>query len=130
MTTQLSTFDWCWYCSHDEEIWTGPFATDQEAKDDLDGEGGYICQARKTNLQLSDFVDIKEMVEKALERMGEEHGDWEGNFVIEIKQDGPSQNLEKLTRETIEQWQSLNRVVIEPWRFTKVRNSQVVNPDG
>jgi hypothetical protein len=136
--------NWKWWASSDEERYQGPYDTREEAiatgaRDELgyvedeDTEDGkpvqifYIVEAHQAPIQLADYIDVGEMVER-----------WEDNEFYELC-DGENDkgltehvttaewdDLQARLRAAAREWQAANNVIIKSWNFTEQRKSERV----
>jgi hypothetical protein len=129
--------DWKWWVGHCEERFHTQCDTRDEAvqiaRDDYDG--GYIVEAtQESNIALSDYIDIEQLLEMAEDRAHDDHGDPEGDMVVfEVTQE-QTDDLEKRIRAEVENWQKAQGLTFRGWRFSAARNGEYIpgadDPDG
>lgn len=118
--------EWQWYYSWNEEEYWGGYDTREEAIDELEGEPGFIVEAKKPDIRLADFLtsnDIDCLTENMVERIDEAWGNPEGS---EIDLGKEVQYLEPYIRAAIATWQVDHKVKIDAWVFADMRNHEEV----
>ena len=121
--------DWKWYSGdNDEAFCGGPFDTREQAIAALDGYGGYVIEAQKTDLRLSDMFDAEEFLEAAEERAYDLCNE-DGDPIFDVSED-QEKDLRARVRATIDAWQDDHGLKFVPWRFTDQRNLERVESDS
>ncbi len=131
-----------WFASSDEERYQiGPCdskeaaieeATDNEEGAVQDDDGNWklcfsVIRAEKRGLKISKFVDAVEVLERFAEHSCDEHGDPSGDWEPLSKVTEEMENdLAEMLKVTIDSWQQKHCIIIDPWIFTKVHESEDV----
>lgn len=134
--------NWQWWVSSDEEIYTGPYDSREEAievavSDEIglcDWEEGepahhsfYITEAYQQNIQVADHIDVGDMVERWNENDWEELGNPnDSDSVAEHVTSAQWDDLQARLRAAALVWQAENAVVIKSWAFKQQRNNEHV----
>lgn len=121
--------EWSWWVGPNQEIYHTECGSREEALRIArsEYEGAYICEARKDKLELADYFDANDFLERADESAYEESNE-DGDPVFEV---APAQQafLQEAVRAAIRKWQADHGLTFIPWRFTAVRNEEFVPPE-
>lgn len=125
----MSNETWSWWVGHDEERYHTECETREEAvqiaRDEY--EGGWIIEAtQEPDIQLSDYFEIDDFLDRAEDRAFDNHGDPEGDQTIFDLSKEDQSSLEEQVRKAIREWQDNAGIVFSGWRFTASRNSEYV----
>ena len=121
--------DWKWWSGTNEEWYTQSHETREEAIQSLEGEGGYIIEARQDPVPLSGYFRADDFLEHADETLsGSDLGHPEGDALFECSPEQAA-DLEKRVRSAIDAWQEANGLKFVPAMFTASRNAEYVEPD-
>jgi len=116
---------WFWFSgSNDEWYQNGPCKTREQAILELDGEGGYIIEARQDPVKLSDYADLEGAIERAHEGSYDLIGE-DGDPIFEVT---PEQEKDLIARlkAAADQWQADHKLVFTPRMFTATRNAEKI----
>jgi hypothetical protein len=116
--------NWKWYYSLDDDFFQGPFETKSEALSELDGSHGWIMEAYKVPLMLSDCIGIDDVFDTAEESAYDLSNEGENLFDVTPQQ---SADLKKRLKKACDDWQSDHSLVFVPWIFSHTRNRHEVN---
>lgn len=117
---------WKWYSgSTDEQFQHGPFDTREAAVAALDGYYGFVIEAQKTPLQLSEHFDARDFIDLAEDNVYDLCNE-NGDIIFDVSNKAAT-DLQTAVRAAIDQWQHQNNLVFEPWVFTQTRNLERVN---
>lgn len=138
----MSEPEWRWWVSGDEESYTGPYDSREEAievavSDEVglcDWEEGvpahhsfYIMEAYQQDIQVADHIDVGDMVVRW------EENDWEemGNpndceCVAAHVTSAQWDDLQARLRYAARTWQAQHAIVIKSWAFHRQRNNEHV----
>ena len=122
---------WTWWSGRDGENYTDANDTRDAAIAALEGEGGYIIEARQDPLDLSDYLDAADLLERAEEAAFDQANE-DGDPIFDAK---PEQiaDLEARLKRACDEWQAAHGLVFTPWCFTASRNRERIaatyNPD-
>lgn len=120
------TGEWFWWSGFDGENYDGPFNTREAAIANLDGEFGYVCEARQDPLTFSDWLDMESIFDCAEEAMMDNgHTNEDGDPVFEVSTEQAKDLAYRLKR-ACDEWQAANGLVFIPWDFTEVRNKEQI----
>lgn len=121
--------EWGWWSSRDEENYIGPFKTREAAVADLDGDWGFICEARTNPVPLSKWIDVDAMLDMANEALADEGmSDPDGDPVFDISTEQLA-DLRRRIKQACDEWQAINGLVFLPWAFSEMRNKARISPD-
>jgi hypothetical protein len=120
--------DWKWYVGYSDKIYeSGPIDTREEAiriaREEF--EGGYIIEAYKGDVQLSDYFDTDWFIEDANERTHVFQG-LGGDPLFDPSID-QQRDLQLMVRETIKEWSQKHELTFTPWCFTHQRNEEYID---
>lgn len=134
--------NWYWWVSSDEEIYHGPYDSREEAIEVATGDevgfcdweegvpahhSFYLMEAYQQPLQLADYIDVGDMLERwhdyDWEEMGDPNGD--GNIVEHVTS-AQWDDLQVRLRAAASAWQAEHAIVIKPWAFKGQRNQEHV----
>ena len=122
----VTTEIWSWWAGRDDENFHTEYASRDEAIAALEGESGYIVEARKDALSLADYFDAGEFLERADEGASD-YSNPDGDPIFELTV-GQADGLEAVVRAAICRWQAEKGVAFRPWRFTAQRNDEYIPP--
>jgi len=127
--TEVAT-KWEWWSGYDGEHYNGPFGSRAQAIAELDGDDGYIVEARQDPVMLSYFVDAESLIDAANEgavdcRMTNEDGDPIFDPSVDDLAD-----LQARLKSACDEWQAVRGLVFVPWAFTEMRNKERVAAEG
>ena len=116
---------WKWWAGTNEEYYHSSADTREEAIACLDGEGGYICEARIDPIALAGFIDADWIIERA------EEGVERSENIDEVFEITPAQqaDLQLRLREASDQWQLENGLVFKSDLFSSSRNMEAISAD-
>jgi len=121
-----------WWYGPNEELFTeGPFDTRDAAVDfALSNDGGVVVEARKSEVSLSSYIDVDDILEQAEERSADDHGWMEDcNPLFDLSSDDIN-SLERYMRGAVDKWQSDRELTFVPRVFSEVRNTTFVKAGG
>lgn len=116
---------WEWWSGSSDEYFTSSHDTREEAIAALDGEGGYIVEARQDPIKLSNFIDADYLLEWAEENV-ERSENLDAVFDVTPQQEA---DLGHRLREACDQWQLENGLVFHSDLFTDMRNAEGIDAD-
>lgn len=120
------TGEWFWWSGFDGEKYDGPFKTREAAIANLDGERGYVCEARQDPLMFSDWLDMDLIFDHAEDRMADNNlVNEDGDSVFEVSDEQAKDLADRLKR-ACNEWQAAHGLVFVPWSFTEIRNKAVI----
>lgn len=120
--------DWKWYSgSNDEEFHNGPFDAREDAVDALDGYGGYVIEAVKYDLRLSDLFQVSSFLEQAEDSVDDLYNE-DYSLIFDTSED-QARDLQLLVRAAIDTWQDAHGLKFVPWVFKQSRNLQRIDAD-
>ena len=121
--------DWKWWSGSNDEWYTESHDTRDEAIQSLEGEGGYIIEARQGPVSLSDYFDADDFLTIADETLSDSDlGHPEGDALFECSPEQAA-DLETRVRAAIDAWQEAHGLKFVPSMFTASRNAEYINPD-
>lgn len=131
-----------WFASDNEEIYQiGPCDSKEqvieEAKSNEEGmvqddDGKWklaftVIRAEKRGLKISKFIDADEILDRFAECSSEDYGHPDGDWnPLENVTRGMKNDLTQMMQATVDQWQQKHGILIDPWIFTKVHESEDV----
>ena len=120
---------WFWWSGFDEENYDGPFKTREAAIANLDGERGYICEARQDPLTFSDWLDMGLIFERAEDAMADNSLTNEDSDPIFEVSDDQANDLSARLKRACDEWQAAHGLVFIPWAFTEIRNKEAIEEE-
>ena len=121
--------DWKWWSGTNDEWYSQSHETREEAIQSLEGEGGYIIEARQDPVPLSGYFRADDFLERADETLsGSDLGHPDGDILFECSPE-QERDLEARVRAAIDAWQEANGLKFVPAMFTASRNAEYVEPD-
>jgi len=124
--------DWKWWAGPDEEWFeVGPCETREqafdEAKDYFEGEGFHIIEARNPPLRLSEWADIKNILEHAEDNLEDsdrtnenDNGPW-----FEATKAQRADLADRIKR-ACDEWQDAHGLVFTTTTFAEARNAEYI----
>lgn len=123
------TGKWFWWSGFDEESYDGPFETREAAIANLNGEFGYVCEARQDPLKFSDWLDMESIFDRAEDAMADNNlTNEDGGPIFEVS-DGQVKDLADRLKRACDEWQAAHGLVFLPWAFTEVRNKEQIEEE-
>lgn len=120
--------DWKWYSGSSEEVFTnGPFETRDEAAQNLEGFGGFVIEAYKSPLHLSNHFYAESLLEDAEEDVSE-LADEDGSLIFLTTKEQEI-DLQAKVRAAIDEWQKAHGLTFIPWCFSSSRNLERIEPE-
>lgn len=121
--------EWFWWSGFDEERYDGPFKTREAAIANLDGERGYVCEARQDQLIFSDWLDMEAIFERAEESMADNNlTNDDGDPIFDVSVEHAKDLSDRLKR-ACDEWQAAHGLVFIPWAFTEIRNKELITEE-
>ncbi len=124
---------WQWWWSRDEETYSGPFATRDEAIEDARDEGQdsiYVAEAHKGRIDLADYFGrngITDYVDDLEQGVFTDHQNEDGEALTEHITTAQWDALAKRIQPIVAEWQKAEGIVITPWSFSGIRNGEWVD---
>lgn len=116
---------WKWFSGTNDEYYSdGPFNTRGEAIEALEGEGGYIIEARQDPLKLSQHIDFEralEDTEEDFERLEEDD-----SIIFDCTQAQQANLIDRL-KTAVNDWQTHHELVFKSVAFTASRNGEFID---
>lgn len=120
-------YRWSWWVGTDEEWLTTECESREEAVEiaRTEYEGAHICEALEpVRLRLADWFDAFEFIESAEDRAEEYQSEYH-ETVFEVSREQAT-DLEKMVRETIQEWQTKHNLVFKSAYFQQTRNPDYI----
>lgn len=127
---------WGWWFSSDEENYSGPYATRDEAiraaRHEDCGEWGrvpgvgrfYLLEARQGPIALWAYTDSGSVMERVMEAVDDEYGGEDGIEWDNAWPDAADRRLEVWLRRVMRFWQWWHGIEVRTWAFTHSRNAE------
>lgn len=123
----VADWEWSWWVGSSEEAYHTECGSREEAiriaREDYGG--AHICEARKDRLDLGEFFDANDFLERADDAADDDHGGEGADPLFDVAPDKEAA-LQQAVRATIRKWQADHGLTFVPWRFTEVRNEEFV----
>lgn len=117
---------WKWYSgSNEEEFHHGPFETREEAVEALEGCRGFVIEAKKQQLQLSEHFNARDFIDLAEDNVYDLSNE-NGDIIFDISNTDATV-LQTVVRKAIDQWQRKRNLVFQPWVFSQSRNLESID---
>jgi hypothetical protein len=118
---------WKWYSGQSDEYFSDEHETREAAIAALDGERGYICEARQDPLRLADFLPDADGVLAQFDDNADDQKGEDGDPIFGASDEQKADLLARL-KIACDDWQDAHSLVFVPWVFSQVRNQEEIEP--
>lgn len=112
---------WAWWAGSTEEHYSSEHETREQAIAELDGEDGWICEAKPGQPRLAAHLDLEKAVERADENFERAEDEDEEDIIFDLTE----ADFASLRR-AIDKWQTHEGLVFKSGLFSAQRNVEFI----